>query len=358
MGIDVQFLQEKGQTPGQAQAVAKNFANFVRSAKTSVHMAVYHFSLKDASLSGPVIAALRETNARGVEVRIGFYDESKMAGGDQRALGGVTSPKGTQEFLDNLIAGTDIETKGIKGSHLMHNKYAICDGHTPDAAVWTGSTNFTDGAWGSMENNIVTIGSPSVCAFFENDFSELWDNGNIAGSGAGSMDSGTTDVDGVSVDVDFSPGKGKTIEQLIADAIKSVRERIKISSMVLSSQLILQALADAVNNDQVADFSGIYDGPETTGALRQAHGVTPGLFDQIKGKLVAKESKHFNPSQPDANYNYMHNKIAVCDDTVVTGSFNFSHNATQNAENIVHIHSKDWADKFSDYIDRIAALYR
>jgi phosphatidylserine/phosphatidylglycerophosphate/cardiolipin synthase-like enzyme len=55
--------------------------------------------------------------------------------------------------------------------------------------------------------------------------------------------------------------------------------------------------------------------------------------------------------------NCMHNKIAVCDDHVVTGSFNFSRNATMNAENILVIESKRWADQFSAYIDRLVKIY-
>jgi hypothetical protein len=98
----------------------------------------------------------------------------------------------------------------------------------------------------------------------------------------------------------------------------------------------------AIQHNQVPEFGGIYDIPETTSALSNATGGTPALFATIKPKLVGKASRKFNPQQPSADYNYMHNKIAV-----VTGSFNFSRNATMNAENILVIHSKTWADKFS-----------
>ena len=53
----------------------------------------------------------------------------------------------------------------------------------------------------------------------------------------------------------------------------------------------------------------------------------------------------------------MHNKIAVCDDVVITGSFNFSRNATRNAENLLVIESPEFADKYSEYIDQLVSIY-
>jgi phosphatidylserine/phosphatidylglycerophosphate/cardiolipin synthase-like enzyme len=127
--------------------------------------------------------------------------------------------------------------------------------------------------------------------------------------------------------------------------------------MVLSSVTVLGALADAAARDQVAEFSGIYDGPETTGALKSSTSGAPQLFKTFQSRLVAKNSRKYNPKQPDGAYNYMHNKIAVCDDVVITGSFNFSRNATRNAENLLVIESPEFADKYSEYIDQLVSIY-
>ena len=44
------------------------------------------------------------------------------------------------------------------------------------------------------------------------------------------------------------------------------------------------------------------------------------------------------PYDPDSKHNFMHNKVAVCDDNVFTGSFNLSQRATKNAEKVlVHV---------------------
>jgi len=41
----------------------------------------------------------------------------------------------------------------------------------------------------------------------------------------------------------------------------------------------------------------------------------------------------------------------------VTGSFNFSRNATMNAENILVIHNADVANQYSQYIDQLVVQY-
>jgi phosphatidylserine/phosphatidylglycerophosphate/cardiolipin synthase-like enzyme len=71
--------------------------------------------------------------------------------------------------------------------------------------------------------------------------------------------------------------------------------------------------------------------------------------------MVAKDSL---PFKADSAHNFMHNKIVVADDTVVSGSFNFSLNATRNAENVVAITSHQLADTYAVYIDRLVERYR
>lgn len=54
----------------------------------------------------------------------------------------------------------------------------------------------------------------------------------------------------------------------------------------------------------------------------------------------------------------MHDKVAVADDTVITGSFNFSNNAMKNAENILVIKNKALADQYAEYIQGQLKRYK
>jgi phosphatidylserine/phosphatidylglycerophosphate/cardiolipin synthase-like enzyme len=53
----------------------------------------------------------------------------------------------------------------------------------------------------------------------------------------------------------------------------------------------------------------------------------------------------------------MHNKVLVADDTVVTGSYNLSHSATENAENVLLIQDAELAERYSTSIDGLVHRY-
>src|SRR5437762_14336826 len=67
--------------------------------------------------------------------------------------------------------------------------------------------------------------------------------------------------------------------------------------------------------------------------------------------------KNSTPYTPAGRHNFMHNKVLVIDDTVITGSYNFSRSAQFNAENILFIESAPLADAYSAYIDHLVKKY-
>ena len=372
MGIDVTFLKDGEK--GQAVKVAAQLAEFIDAAKSSLHIAIYDFRLKQEELSGPVIKALTDKAAHGIEVQIAFYagrsqSQSTKGKGKHAAeavqeedfflsVGGDPAPGGTEGFLKEAFKD-NVQIKGITGSKLMHNKYIIRDANTSEAALWTGSANFTDDAWSFQENNIVCIdGAPDIYAFYQNDFKELWISGDIKSTGVN--DRGTVDVGSTTVDVAFAPGEGQAIDQTISDLIGSARRRIKIASMVITSHAILGSLDDALRFNQVQEFSGIYDGTQMSQVVKKWEKSPNDAAIVQTFQSVAKElvGKHSQPYSPTSKHDFMHNKVVVCDDAVVTGSYNFSRSATQNAENMLILHSKELADKYSTYIDELTKHYK
>ena len=71
--------------------------------------------------------------------------------------------------------------------------------------------------------------------------------------------------------------------------------------------------------------------------------------------LIGKNS---TPYTPTSRHNFMHNKVLVIDDTVITGSYNFSRSAQFNAENILFVESALLAEAYSTYIDHLVEKYR
>jgi phosphatidylserine/phosphatidylglycerophosphate/cardiolipin synthase-like enzyme len=354
MPIAVTFLEQNKQQP---TAVAQLLAEFIAAARTSLHLAIYDFRLGDA-LAGPVVQSLRDRAAAGVEVRI-VYDAGKPNATFPQA-GADPAPPGTAAFLKRLPAA--IVSKPITGGDpqmpkLMHHKYLIRDGKTAAGTVWTGSTNFTDDSWTLQENNIVRIDSPELCTFYETDFAELWSRGDIATTGA--HDTGTVHVGAATVGVAFSPGEGRAIDHDVAHRIGAARRRLKICSMLLTSGAILGALGDALQHGRVAEFDGVYDRTQMDSVIEQWQN-SPGAwkipaFEQIAGRLAGKRS---TPYQPDSPHDFMHNKVVVADDTVITGSYNLSNSATENAENILLIQDAALAEQYNAYIDGLSQRFR
>ncbi len=223
-------------------------------------------------------------------------------------------------------------------------------------SVWTGSTNWTDDSWTLEENNILRLESPELCGYYEKDFAELWSRGDIGNTGA--HDTGTVQINSASVEVAFAPGEGMAIDHEIAHRVAQARRRIKVCSVLINSGAILGALNDALKH-RTLDYGGVYDKTQMDGVLAQWRGQPSewkiAAFQQIARPLCGKRSTPYAPGTP---HDFMHNKVLVCDDTVITGSYNLSHSATENAENILMATDPELAERYVAYIDGLVARYR
>jgi phosphatidylserine/phosphatidylglycerophosphate/cardiolipin synthase-like enzyme len=362
MTIDVTFLRDRGQEPGQAEHVAALLADFLGAARSSIRLAAYDFCLADEALAAPVRAALRERAAAGVEIHLAYYQKKEVLAPHRQ--GASTAPGPTEAFLHDLAQGSRIALRAVRGDdprrpdkdHLMHHKYAIRDAHTDNAAVWTGSTNFTDEAWRLMENNIIRVASPELAAYYANDFDELWAGGEVASTGA--FDVGRVAVGAAVLEVAFTPGQSGAVDRMIVAQVRAARRRVKVCAAQLSAVAILEALDEAAGRPGLA-WGGVCDGPQIQQTLDNlaGHAGAAGqveLIRRVSSRLAAKASR---PYRPDGRNNIMHNKVLVCDDTVVTGSYNFSHNGARNAENVLLIHEPGCADQYSAYIDELSETY-
>ena len=249
-----------------------------------------------------------------------------------------------------------VSTEPIAGSKLMHSKYVIRDGGTPSATVFMGSTNFTDDAWARQENNVLLLPSQALCAYYETDFGELWSSGEISGTGAG--DFGTVSQDGLEVGVAFSPGEGKRIDAEIAGLISGAKESIHIASMVITSDAILSALAKVLEEGRVP-VRGIYDGSEMKASVDQMKksGRSTAKLQQIEALEKVLVAKPSSPYSPGGIHNFMHNKLLVADEKVLTGSHNFSLSAQENAENAILAMDSGLAAKYRAYVERLVSKY-
>src|SRR5205085_8109208 len=131
-------------------------------------------------------------------------------------------------------------------------------------------------------------------------------------------------------------------------------------SLLINSGTLIGALLDLLRKGEIK-VDGIYDRTQMAEVFQQWQEVPqnrwkiPALQEVIsRAGLVGKNSTPFSPM---ARHDFMHNKILLVDDTVITGSYNFSRSAQYNAENILFIESAAAADHYSFYIDHLLEKY-
>lgn len=351
--VAVRFLAQGAQ---RAEDVAGWLATFIGGARQSLDLALY-----DARL-GPVpraivTEALRERAAAGVQIRI-VYDADKPEP-PQLQAGMDPAEPGTGSFIQSL----GYPFRRIGGPKLMHHKYIVRDAASAAPRVWTGSTNITDNAWTLQENNIVLLASRELAAAYARNFADLWRRGENDGTGE-------FDVPPVALCYQdetahtrlyFSPGRGDEIDAAVAARVAAATRRVRICSMLLNSGTLLNALLAHLREGRVA-VDGLYDQTQMADVLRQWETVPSnrwkiGAIAEIveRAGLAGKVSHRY---RPDAPHDFMHNKVLIMDDAVITGSYNFSRSAQVNAENLLILDNAPLAARYSAYLDGLLARYR
>jgi phosphatidylserine/phosphatidylglycerophosphate/cardiolipin synthase-like enzyme len=370
-GIEVSFLQQMGDDPfmptaerkAQIAAVANLIAKFISEAQTTLDIAIYDFRLGDEA-AAIIAAALRDRAKNNVAIRI-IYDATTEPNGD---AGPAASPAHIE--ADKKAPGTDTfvhsfadiaQIKAVTGYRvLMHSKYLVRDGNSDQAAVFLGSANYTNDSWGLQENNLLQLRSRELASYFSKNFTGLFASGRIAEQPT-NRDVDTVRVGDVPVTVAFAPEQSPAIVKEIVGAITAARERLLVASVVLSSGPILAALSEAI--DRGMPLGGLYDGPQMDQVRRQWTAAHVGAdkintWDKVATHLVRKNSIPYDRYKPHQPHNFMHNKLVIADDVVVTGSFNLSNHAMANAENVLLIDDADIASKYAAYIQALQARYR
>jgi len=342
------FLAEREQS---ADKVMARLTAFINGATQTLDFAIYDMRLGDP-LRAQLQAALRDRAQAGVEIRF-CYDADKPPQ-PNLAAGQDPAPGGTGAFVQSL----GYPWRRIAGMKLMHSKYIVRDGQS----VWTGSANITDDAFTLMENNIVEVDSPPLASYYARDFEELWEKQNFDHTG----DIHTEPVpltfsnQSANARVMFSPGCGLEIDSEIARRVRAAQRRVRVCSLLINSGTLIGELGNLLRHGRVV-LDGIYDHTQMEQVYLQWQEVPQNRWKIsalkeiiARAGLVGKNSAPYTPTGP---HNFMHNKVLVINDTVITGSYNFSRSAQFNAENILFIESAPLAEIYSAYIDHLLRKY-
>ncbi|HMT04659.1 MAG: phosphatidylserine/phosphatidylglycerophosphate/cardiolipin synthase family protein [Solirubrobacterales bacterium] len=334
---------------GQAEMVADRIVDFISQAERSLVLALYDIRLPDP-VGSTVADAFRAAAERGVKIRLAYNDVPA----DPDAGNFLPAVHPPPETNPEILAKLPIETKPVSGiPDLMHHKYMVRD----EAAVWTGSANWSVYSWTRQENVLAVIEQGEVAREYLENFEVLWETGKVELSGHG--DPNPIRVGDATVRVWFTPGHGEALAQRISSKLGSARQRIRIASPVLTSGPILGTLAELAGINDL-DIAGVVDEPQTDRVYEQW--ATTGSKWKIPLLTRVIETLPFNgkrsvPWGTGAVRDFMHAKVTVTDDTVFLGSFNLSRSGEANAENMIEIENLAIADQMAAFIDEVRARY-
>lgn len=347
MSLTATFLTDGGQSAG---SVAALLAEHLGLARQNVDIAIYDLKLNGAP-GDMVRQAVHEAQARGVSIRLVFNQEKVR-----------TRPLPPPGFVDyDYLRRLRVDSRAVPGvPDLMHHKYVVSDVGTPDAAVWTGSTNWTDDSWTREENVIVRLTDPHLAALYRANFEELWESRSVQHSGH--QPPTWFELDGgPRARPYFTPGRAQKLVHEIGQRIATAQRRVRVCSPVVSSGPVLGSLAEALGRAGL-DLAGCHDSTQMDEVMYQWSRKPESAWKRQVWETVRAGmrwgAKVSTPYSAGSVHDFMHAKCLVADDTVFVGSFNFSHSGEENAENVLEIESREFADSFTAYVDMLVQRYR
>lgn len=280
----------------------------IAHATSSIDVCIYNIN------ESSIVQALEQAQANGVRVR--------LIAASATANTALEPPPAFPLIFGNTWA-------------LMHNKFVVFDAEIPgQAAVFTGSMNFTDQQIHTHFNNMVWLQDQALALAYTREFEEMWGGGGELpdttlarfGTGKKANTPHLFRIGGSLVHLYFSPSDNTN--QAILDALAGTEEDMQFALLTFTKDDLAQQVA----------------------ALHQAGRQVRGIIDNINdnGSDYASLLAAGVPVKDHVPTTILHHKYAILDQhRVITGSHNWSNAAnTVNDENTLIIDDPAVANMF------------
>jgi phosphatidylserine/phosphatidylglycerophosphate/cardiolipin synthase-like enzyme len=296
-----------------AGGIDQQLVAFIDGATRTVDIAIYDFDLEN------VANALASAAGRGVRVRM-VTDTDTLTNDD---------PKIVKAF--SIVRKAKIPIVDDQRPAIMHDKFVVVD----EAAVWSGSWNFTDGDTYRLNNNAIRIESAELAQNYTTEFEQMFVERKFGPNKLSSTPHPTMNIAGVRVENYFSPRERVT--DRIVSRLQRAEQSIHFLAFSFTSKPIGGALIERVQAG--VEVQGVV---ETTGSETDSS-----MFRPMKSAKV--------DVLQDGNPYVMHHKVFIIDrKTVIFGSFNFSNNAERdNDENLLIVDDPALAQAFEAEFQRV-----
>lgn len=284
----------------------------IDAAQASVDVATFDYNLMS------VAEALVRAQQRGVRVRLALDRENLEKPEMARWAG--------------QLEGAGIPIAWEETNAFQHSKFVIVDG----GLVWTGSWNISENGTYRNNNNVLRLAVPALAENYTAEFEQMF--GGEFGRGKQSLSPNPViQLDTIPIENYFSPQDG-IAEHIVAE-VQQAERRIRFLAFSYTSDPIAEAMLERY--EAGVPVQGVFEN-------RNAGGIGA-EYDRLKeaGADVWE----------DGNCYTMHHKVIIVDDeTVITGSYNFSARAEDtNDENVVIFTDPVLAGHFVEEFQRVYA---
>lgn len=300
-------------------SIAKNFEEnpdkqiikLINETKKTLDICIYHID------SETITDAIIDAHRRKVKVRIVIDSDTNQTESVKRIIN-----EGIPIVEDNR-------------NSLMHNKFLISDNET----VWTGSFNFTDNASWKHCDNAIKIKNKYLAKNFIAEFEEMFIYKKFGRQSIQNMRNRIVRIGNKYVKTFFAPEDD--VPGAIINEIMKANKEIKFLSYSFTHSKISEAILK--KKKEGLKVSGIF---EYTGSNT--------LYSEYKN-LLNEGVTLYRYKSIDSSKSFMHHKVIIIDNkTVITGSFNFTQNASNdNDENILIISSSETAERYNQEFERV-----
>lgn len=283
-------------------------ANAIDSAKLSIDVAIYSFSLPS------IRDALIRAYERGVQVRLVMESDNIERSAPQR------------------LKDAGIPILGDRREGLMHNKFVIID----KSEVWLGSMNFTTSGAYEDNNVMMRIRSVRLVENFIKEFEEMYLEDSFGDNIRAETPNPQATVNDIQIDTYFSPDD--VVQPILVDIISTANESIYFMAFSFTSDPIGDAVRERAQDG--VTVAGVMD-------VEQIESNIGTEFDAFRqaGLDVYR----------DGNAGQMHHKTIIIDESIViTGSYNFTNSAeVRNDEYVLVIYNEAIAKLFIAEFQRV-----
>lgn len=310
---EVYFTNPRGLPASQWNGgIDEIIAESIRQTRGTLDIAAFEMD------SRAITAAILDAQARGVRVRM--------------VVDNVHGLEAARSTIPQIRAAGVAVVDDARGG-LMHNKFMILDSQI----VWTGALNYTGTGTFTNNNNALMLRSRRTVEAFQAEFDEMFIDRTFARVRSENSAVGFVQ-DGTPIRILFSPED--RVDEVLLEEIQRAERSVRFMAFSFTLSNVRDAVLDAAARG--VDVAGVVE----TRQSEEDFAALPKLF--CNGVDVRQ----------DGNSGPLHHKVFIIDnETVLTGSFNFSASATRsNDENMVILRDADLAAQFLAEFARVQSI--